>query len=131
MFSACTCKDVKDAILSRYSSDPSFRVISATIAFGMGLDCPNVRRIIRWGPTTALESYIQETGRAGRDGLEAVATLYYDKWYSGSLNMEQPMKDYCKKCRECRRKMFRDFDVNDTLSVQNVCGCKCYNICSL
>ncbi len=48
----------------------------ATVAFGMGLDCPNVRRIIHWGPSTDVEQYVQETGRAGRDGLPVVAILY-------------------------------------------------------
>ena len=48
----------------------------ATIAFGMGLDCPNVRRIIHWGAPEDLETYIQETGKAGRDGLPATVTLF-------------------------------------------------------
>ena len=52
------------------------RVVIATIAFGMGLDCPNVRRIIHWGPSNDVEAYIQETGRAGRDGESAEALLY-------------------------------------------------------
>ena len=54
----------------------------------MGLDCPDVRRIVHWGPTCDVESYIQETGRAGRDGLQATATLYFDNKDCGSPNME-------------------------------------------
>ena len=53
------------------------RVIVATIAFAMGLDCPNVRHVIQWGPPPNVESYIQETERAGRDGLPATVILYY------------------------------------------------------
>ena len=75
MFSACTRKDVKEAILLRFSTDSCLCIVIATIAFGMGLDCPNVQRIIHWGPLSDLESYIQETGRAGRDGQAATATL--------------------------------------------------------
>ena len=45
-------------------------------SFGMGLDCPNVHKVIHWGPSTDIELYCQETGRAGRDLLPAVAVLY-------------------------------------------------------
>ena len=41
------------------------RVVIATIAFGMGLDCPNVRKIIHIGAPEDVESYLQQTGRAG------------------------------------------------------------------
>jgi len=45
-------------------------VVIATIVFGMGLDCPNIRRItIYWGPPDSMEAYLQEAGMAGRDGL--------------------------------------------------------------
>ena len=44
------------------------RVVVATIAFGMGLDSPNVHKIIHWGAPDKIAMYIQETGRGGRDG---------------------------------------------------------------
>ena len=83
MFSACTrpdVPDVKNEILSWFSSSSSLhiRVVVAAIAFGMGLDCPDVRRIIHWGPPSDLESYIQEVGQAGRDGLPSTAVLHYN-----------------------------------------------------
>lgn len=57
---------MKKAILETFpKQDSVLRVVVATIAFGMGLDCPNVRRVIHWGPSSDIESYLQETGRAG------------------------------------------------------------------
>ena len=51
MFTACTHPIVKDSILhSMQKREGTLRIIIATIAFGMGLDCPNIRRIIHWGP---------------------------------------------------------------------------------
>ena len=48
----------------------TLKIIIATSEFGMGVDCPDLWQIFHWGSPSAVEEYVQETGRAGRDSID-------------------------------------------------------------
>jgi ATP-dependent DNA helicase RecQ len=68
----------RDAILGRFTGflEPPLRAVICTNAFGMGIDVPDVRLVVHWQHPASVEDYLQEFGRAGRDGRPALAVLF-------------------------------------------------------
>ena len=106
------------------------RVLFSTTAFGMGVDVPNIRTVIHFGPPADMDDYFQECGRAGRDGLESNVIL---DLYPGCLigHVSNNMKEYCKSEDKCRRRMLLHNFIGgiDTSTIGNIKH-NCCDVCT-
>lgn len=125
MYTATTQEEVKEQILKSFTNPQSpLRIVIATIAFGMGINCTDIRQVIHVGPPDDIKSYVQHMGRSGRDGLPSRALLLHGKGLM--RNTAQTMCDYCHHEGCLRDYLFSDFS---SYSSAGLVGCKCCEVC--
>ena len=109
-------------------------MLIATIAYGMGIDCKDVEVVIHYGPSYNLETYLQESERAGRNsGEQCRAVMFYSSLMMKHCSEE--IKSYAKDSSRCRRKMLlenfdEDFNLPANEHLHQCCDicqneCKC------
>ena len=128
VFTSVTDHAQKEGIIHAFTRESQLRVIIATVAFGMGIDCPDVREIVHVGIPDDVESYIQETGRAGRDSQPSLALLLTTVSKGRMCHVDKTMKDYQANQHHCRRDfLFQDIDGYEHADI--VTKCLCCDIC--
>eukprot|EP01024_Parvocaulis_polyphysoides_P024003 TRINITY_DN2206_c1_g1_i3.p1 TRINITY_DN2206_c1_g1~~TRINITY_DN2206_c1_g1_i3.p1 ORF type:complete len:548 (+),score=66.79 TRINITY_DN2206_c1_g1_i3:1198-2841(+) len=142
VYHASLTQQERDDCLRRFQLD-KIEVVIATIAFGMGIDKPNIRNVIMWGHPASIEALYQMGGRAGRDGkpsnVEVIADLgdvrnimqikTYDKSFQNDhesqLKQTMDMFHFCTNQQTCRHiqiaRHFAEYKLRS--DCRNVCDC--------
>ena len=122
---------MKEYLVGELRKDvPKVRLIFATVALGMGLDSPSIERVIHLQPPTSLEKYMQEIGRAGRQGHPASARLHFSNRDISKCRkgMTDAMRSYCSARLCLRQKLVSYFGFDEVLYAGpcNRCCSNCY-----
>ena len=127
LFTAASTPDIREVILDEFRrQDSVLRLVIASSAFGLGVNIPDISRIINWGLPQSLEDLVQESGRAGRNGSQAQAILCHR---GSAIKASKLVHDYAENDSVCRRYLlFKDFLYSNFKNPVN--PCKCCDLCS-
>ncbi|CAC5356293.1 recQ [Mytilus coruscus] len=102
MYHRSTAEINKNHVLNEFpNEDSSIRIVFATVAFGMGVDIPDIERVIHWGAPRGLEQFSQESGRAGRNGKPSQSYNDHDELLEQGdhVNSTKPLCQCYSNCR--------------------------------
>ena len=119
----------RDMLLGQFTGriDPPLKFIICTNAFGMGLDLSDVRLVVHWQYPASVEDYLQEFGRAGRDGEPSVAVMFTGEKDEGLLKFmaektsETPAVDYASKASVLEAKLAAIKEMGRIATSRGVC----------
>ena len=118
----------KDRIVSQLKSNGKVRLVVATTALSMGVNFPDIRYIINWGPARNLLDHHQEAGRAGRDGKQSdIVVIYHGQQLT---HCEDEVKSFVKSTSCLRVASYSAFDPNiKPLEPAHDCCSNCLTLC--
>ena len=131
MYHSQTSQVIKSHITESFA-DPNghVRILIATIAFGMGVDCQGLNTVFHFGPPSTVEDYFQETGRAGRNGKQSYAILLNYPGCTRSKSISVDMRLYLGNNTLCRRRLLlKTFGVSSHRAPKECCDI-CNNVLS-
>ena len=131
MYTRASTTEMKEKVLNSFCAQGGkLRVVIATTAFGMGVDCSDIRKIIHWGAPSTMEQYLQELGRGGRDQNKSESIMFYG---TAGRFVDADVKAYGMNNNTCRRKLlYRDFLFStDESSFETISKYDCCDICEI
>ena len=127
LFTSASRVELREDILHNFcKSNSTLRLLIATTAFGLGVDCHCITRVINWGAPNSVEELVQESGRARRDGSNSEAILYH----TGGHYHSTEIQCYVENQSTCRRSvLFQNFLFSDTPK-EKIIACRCCDLCA-
>ena len=106
MYMSVTEEPIKKYIATEFTKPNSkIRLLVATSAFGLGVDCRGLKRVVHWTLPTVFDDFVQQVGRAGRDGRLAISIVFTDGTHQG---LDEAMREYLTT-GDCRKEVISRF----------------------
>ena len=130
MFHRSVDEGSKEHVLLEFKKKQSeIRIMFCTIAFGMGVQVPDVRLIVHWGVAKSIMSYWQEIGRAGRDGVSSLAICYATGRSLVQSRTDSDMISVCKEKDKCLRRQVLNLMKVKGMESKEDNACTCTELC--
>ncbi len=131
MFHHSTRPEIKQFVTETFCKPESVvRVVIATVAFGLGVDAPDIHTVIHWGAPRSMEGLSQETGRAGRDAkMEAYSIIYHHGHDTSDVATDEATQEFCRNPeQQCRREMLLNY-FQQGIQVDEIQSHRCCDVC--